>query len=114
MHAGHRFLNRMQHAVVGKIFDRDQFGAIELTEQRDARIDRLVDHAAIAFAHDDDGAGAAIAFGAALLGAGRSFLQPQPVEHGRARRKFADPDIVTVAPKLQEVSCHERGAAKSA
>ena len=29
---GHRFLNRMQHAVVGKIFDRDQFGAIELTE----------------------------------------------------------------------------------
>ena len=67
----HRFLHRMQRAVVGEILDGDQLGAVELAEQRDAGIDRLVDQAAVALAHDHHSAGAAIAFRAAFLGADR-------------------------------------------
>ena len=50
--SGHRRLHRMQLAVIGEIFDGDQFGAIKLAEQRDARIDRLIDQAAAMLAHD--------------------------------------------------------------
>ncbi len=93
----HRLLHRMQHAVVGKILDGDQFGAVQLAEQRDARIERLVNEAAVALAHDHDGAGAAIAFSAAFLGAGRSLLQTQPVQHGGARGKSVKPHGAAVS-----------------
>ena len=36
----------MQLAVIGEVFDGDQLRAIKLAEQRDARIDRLIDQAA--------------------------------------------------------------------
>ena len=97
----------MQHAVFGKILDRDQLGAVQLAKQRDARIDRLVSQAAVALAHDDDGAGAAIAFGAAFFGAGRSLLQTQPVQHGGARGKSVEPHDAAVSQKLQDFSGHD-------
>jgi hypothetical protein len=59
---------------VGQILDGDQFGAVELAEQSDAGIDRLVDQSAVTLAHDHDSAGAAIAFRAAFLGADRPLL----------------------------------------
>ena len=98
--AGHRFLHRMQRALVGEVFDGDQFGAVELAEQSDAGIDRLVDQSAVALAHDHDSAGAAIAFRAAFLGADRPLLQAQPVEQRGARRKFADPHAAAAPLKL--------------
>jgi hypothetical protein len=74
MLTGKRRLNRMQDTVIGEIFDRDQFRAIDLTEQRDARIHRLVNGTAVALPHDNDSTGTAIALGTALFGAGRAFL----------------------------------------
>ena len=107
MQTRHRLLHRMQHAVFGEILDRDQFGAVELAEQRDARIDRLVSQAAIALAHDDDGAGAAIAFRAAFFGAGRSLLQTQPVQHGGARRKIRRAARVRPSLRNCRISGHD-------
>ena len=98
--AGHGLLHRMQHALVGQILDGDQFGAVELAEQSDAGIDRLVDQSAVALAHDHDSAGAAIAFRAAFLGADRPLLQAQPVEQSGARRKFADPHAAAAPLEL--------------
>jgi hypothetical protein len=103
--AGECFLDRMQHAVIGQILDRNQFRSIELPQQRDARIDRFVDRPT-AVAHNHDGACAAIAFRAAFFGSGRSFLQTQPVEHGRARRKRIKAHGPAAPQKLQGVSCH--------
>ena len=42
MQARHRFLHGMQRAVLGEVFDRDQLCAVDLAEQRDAGVNRLV------------------------------------------------------------------------
>jgi len=107
--ARHGFLDRVQHAVVLKIFDRDQFGAVELAEQGDARIDGLIDQAPVTLARHHDRTGATIALRAAFFGADRAFFQPQPVEHGGARGKFVDPHCPAAALKLQNVSGHGSG-----
>ena len=78
--AEHANLELPHKQLAGQILDGDQFGAVELAEQSDAGIDRLVDQSAVALAHDHDSAGAAIAFRAAFLGADRPLLQAQPVE----------------------------------
>jgi hypothetical protein len=65
-----------------------------------------MDQATIALARHDDGARAAIAFGAALFGAGRSFLQAQPVEQGGARRKMVETDAAAASQKMQGASGH--------
>ena len=38
----HRLLHRMERAAVGEVLDGDQFGAVELAEEQDAGVDRLV------------------------------------------------------------------------
>ncbi len=82
-----RLLHRMQRAVRGrKPVDRQHAGAIELRQQHQAGIDRLVVQAIAVRPADHDGAGAAVAFGAAFLGAGQAGVEPQPVERGRGRR----------------------------
>ena len=106
--ARHHFLHRMQDPVVGEVLDGDQLTAIDLAEQRDARIDRLVDQTAVVLALDDNGASAAIAFGAALFGADRTLLQTQPIENGGARGKLGDADRTAATQKLQDFSVHSR------
>ena len=88
--ARHRFLHGMQRAVLGEILDRDQLCAVDLAEQRDAGIDRLMHQAAVALARHHHGAGAAIALRAAFLGAGRTLLKAQPIKQRGARRKLLD------------------------
>ena len=104
--ARHRGLNRMQFAVLGEVFDRNEFGAVQLAEQRDARIDRLVHDAAVALARHDHGAGATIAFRAAFFSPGRTLLQTQPVEHCATRLKAVERNSAAPPEKLQIVSCH--------
>ena len=104
--ARHRRLHRMQDAVIGEVLDRDQLGAIHLADQRDAGIDRLVDQAAVALAHQNDGAGAAVAFRAAFFGAGGALLEAQPVEHGGARGKPVERDPAATSDELQKFSRH--------
>ena len=74
MLSGHRRLYGVQLAAIGEVFDSDQLRAIELAEERDARINRLIDQATVALAHDGCGAGAAVAFRTAFLGAERTLM----------------------------------------
>jgi hypothetical protein len=104
--ARHGFLHGMQHAIVGEILDSQQFATVQLPEQRDAGVERLVNQSAAALAHHHDRASAAIAFRATLFGTDRPLLQAQPVEHGRARRKIADAHSAAAPLKLQDVSAH--------
>ena len=86
----HRFLERVEPAILRQPLDCDQRLAGELRHRHQAAIDRLVAHARAVRDAEHHRAGAAIALGAALLGAGESPFGPQPVEHGRRRRHAAD------------------------
>ena len=59
-----------------EILDRDELGPVDLAEQQDAGIDGLVMHPAAAHPAESHGAGAAIALGAAFLGADATLLKP--------------------------------------
>jgi hypothetical protein len=104
--ARHRVLYGMQGAVLGEILDRDQFCAVDLAEQRSAGVNGLVYQTAVALARHNDGAGAAIALRATLLGAGRALFEPQPIKQRGARRKFGDAHLAAASDKLQGVSGH--------
>nr|GEU28080.1 hypothetical protein [Tanacetum cinerariifolium] len=80
----HGLLHRVQRAaVLLQVFDRKQRLAIERGRELDAGIDRLhVQLAGRIEAADDHGAGAAIALGAAFLGAGGVQVFAQVLEHG--------------------------------
>ena len=83
--------------VAREILDGDQLGAVDLSEQENAGIDRLIDEPAIMRARQHDRAGAAITLGATLLGAGRALLQPDPVEQGVVlRRAFSKSEASAV------------------
>ena len=79
-----------------QVFDGEQRLAVERRQELDAGVDRALQAATAAgvarrqFA-DHDRAGAAVAFGAAFLGAGAARVLAQPVEHGAGRRGVARP-----------------------
>ena len=68
--------------MIGEIIDGHDFLAVDLAEQQDAGIDRLIDELAVLERAQRHGAGAAVAFAAAFLGAARAFIEPQIVEQG--------------------------------
>ena len=85
----HGLLHRMQLITAFQRFDGDQLAAIERTDEENAARRGEVGHrAGRAELGEDDGAGAAVAFGAAFLRAGEPAALAQPGEHG-ARRVFA-------------------------
>ena len=102
----HRRLHRMQFSVVREVLDGDEFTTVQLAKRRDAGVDRFVQQAATALPCDDDGARAAIAFGAAFLGSGRALLEPQPVEYRGLRRKLIEPNGPVLPAELDAVSGH--------
>ena len=82
----HRLLHDMRSAVlVLQILDREQLRAVELADEQDAGVDRLVAHATALQAADRDRAGAAVTLGAAFLGAHAALHQAQVVEHRHGR-----------------------------
>ena len=81
-----RLLDRMQRAVcAGQALDGDELLAVERRHELDARIDRAkADPAAVKLA-DDDGTGAAIAFGTAFLGSGAAQILAQKLKDRAGR-----------------------------
>jgi hypothetical protein len=78
---GHyRGLHRMEAVLARKVLDRDQLGPVELSQEIDAGIHRLVGKLALAQARERHRAGAAIALGATLLRAEAALVETQVVE----------------------------------
>ena len=83
----HRLLHGVQRLALGEVLDGEQFGAVDLPEQQNAGIDRLVGELAAPKMRKHHRAGAAVALAAALLGPRRARLLAQPIEQRRPRRK---------------------------
>lgn len=90
MAIGHGFLHAVQLALVLETFDADQLLAMQGGDERQARVEAAVADAVAAvrvldeFAHDH-GAGAAVAAGAAFLGAGLAQVLAQVLQHRHVR-----------------------------
>lgn len=70
MEIDHRLLDRMQLAgLTTQMFHRHDMRAVQRTEEADTGIYAFIDQAAGRKSADQNGAGTAIAFGAAFLGA---------------------------------------------
>ena len=77
----HGRLHRVQGAVAGEVLDGDDVAEVDRGEQPDAGIHRLVDQPVAGPPADQHRAGAAVALGAALLGAAQPL---RPAAGGRA------------------------------
>jgi len=86
---GQQALHWMKGLAVGKIFDRDHFGAVGLAGEQNAGVDRLVDQPAVDRLSQDHRAGAAVTLGAALFGADGVLGQTKVVEERQRRRNVA-------------------------
>ena len=105
----HRLLHRMQRAVrLAQVFDGVERFAVERGHELDARVDRLeVDAARRVALADHDRACAAVAFGAAFLGAGAMRVFAQILQHGAGDGRvldLADRVAVVEANRLSHVS----------
>ena len=87
MEIDHRLLHRVQPALfAAQMLDGDDMGAVERAEEADAGVDPLIGEFAAGELPDQHRAGAAIALGAAFLGAAQRTVEAQPVEQGRIGR----------------------------
>ena len=120
----HRLLHRVQfvtlHRVEARagvqIFDREQGLAVERRQELDAGIGRGQAQPADDFRRarlrrprqlaDDDGAGTAIAFVAAFLGADAARVFAQPVEHRARGRRAADFDDGAAVEEADRAARH--------
>ena len=104
----HRGLHRMELALrADKVLDRDDLGAVDLAEELDAGVDRLVDQPAVAEPADGDRAGAAVALAAALLGALRPLRLAEIVEEERRRLDVGELDHLALADEADRLA-HRR------
>jgi len=98
----HRLLDRMETGAFGKVLDRQHLGAVDLAEQQDAGVDRLIGRRAVGpAARQDNGAGAAIAFAATLFRALGADVLSQPVEERRAWREMVKRDSLAAEAEGQ-------------
>ena len=88
----------------GEILDRDQLGAVELAQEQNAGVERLVGEPAAPEPRQHHRACAAIPFGAAFLRSLRSHLLPQPVEDGRAGGELAESNVPAPKTKAQRIA----------
>ena len=105
----HRFLHRMQRAVrLTQVLDGEERFAVQRRHELDAGVDRLeVDAARLVALADHDRARAAVAFGAAFLGAGAMRVLAQILQDGAGDGRILDlTDRVAVveANRLSHVS----------
>src|SRR5580658_5062640 len=94
----------MQFAACSEILDRDQLGAVELAQEQNAGVERLVDEPVPLESRQHHGACATIPLGAAFLRSLRSHFLPQPVEDGCARGELAELNLPAPETKAQHVS----------
>ncbi len=96
----HGLLRRMQSAVRARqVLDGQQLLAVEGGEKLNAGIDGAIGEALARDLAKHHGAGAAIAFGAALLGAGPTLRLAQVVQHRHGRVR--DLDLTPLAPQKE-------------
>src|SRR5438105_2110782 len=96
----HRLLHRMQSAVLAaQAFDGDKRLAVERWHELDARIDSAIAQRAVVDFRRDNGARAAIAFGAAFFRARASAIFAQVLKHGARRIHVAERDDLAVERK---------------
>ena len=110
----HRLLDRMQTAIRAfEMLDREQLAAIQRRQEADAGIDRFIAQIAAVEPPDNDGAGAAIAFGAAFLRAGHALVEPQPVEHRQGRVAAVEFDQPVAEQEAQPLTHSARSTRKA-
>jgi hypothetical protein len=95
--ASHHRLPGCSAVGLAQVLDREQCLAVQRRHELNARIHRLEVDAAVNELRDDDRARAAIALGAAFLGARAPQVLPQIVENGSGWRDVAD--VHDFAPK---------------
>ncbi len=93
----HGLLHRMQIAILAaQVLHRHHMGTVQAADKTDAGGDRVIDDFVIHEPADQHRAGAAIALGAAFLGAAQALLQSQPVEQGRIRPDLREADFLVI------------------
>src|SRR5262245_27853150 len=80
----------MECNALCEIFDRNDVGAVGLAGEQDARVHRLISQLAVDDFAQDHSAGAAVAFGASLLGANGVLVKTKVVEEGQRRRNAGE------------------------
>ena len=98
----------MQSAAISEIIDGDQLLAVQLAHQHDAGIDGLIDDAAVAQRSKCHGAGAAVAFITAFLGAARFLLETEIVEYSARGSSGAVHDHSPSSQETDLVAHHDR------
>src|SRR3954451_12390321 len=95
----------MQRPVACKVLYRNDLAAVDLADEQDAGIHRLIDEA-LGEAPQHNRTGPAIALGAAFLGAGRALSEAQVVEQ-RERRRNAGELHHLAAPQEPDLAAHQ-------
>jgi hypothetical protein len=104
-----RLLHRVQRAAgAAQLIDRDELLAVERADEGDAAIDGAPAQAARAGLTHHHGAGAAVALGAALLGALEPALLAQPLQHRARGRHRVERDRLVVEPEADRSGRHGR------
>ncbi len=102
-------LDRMQRSFRAfQAFDGDELLAVERGHELDARVDRAKAHAVAIEFGEDHGARAAIALGAAFLGAGPTKVLAEEVEHAFRRRDSLDRADLAVQHETDRVAAGRR------
>ena len=101
----HRLLHRMQAAVASpEMFDGDDMAAVERAEEADAGVDAFIDELALREPSDQHGASAAVALGAAFLGAAQRAAQPEIVEQRLVRRDIGERHALAIEEEANLVA----------
>ena len=91
----------LNQRILCQIFHRPQRHAVDRVGQANAAVDRLVVQFAIALLSEHDGAGAAVAFAAAFLGAGAVQVFTQHVQQGTVGRNAVEGHGLAATDKAQ-------------
>ena len=97
----HGLLHRMRRAVGGEVLHRQQLLAVESGEEQEAGVYGLL---AACLIHENNGACAAIALGAAFLRAAKPFPATQILQHGHGRIDVAQLAAFRSQAKVEGVS----------
>src|SRR5262245_25474426 len=87
----------MECNALCEIFDRDDVGAVGLAGEQDARVHRLISQLAVDDFAQDHSAGAAVAFGASLLGADGVLVKTKVIEQRQYRRGDTEAHVLSTS-----------------
>ena len=104
-----RLLDGVQRAVGGgEVFHRPQRQPVDGVRHADAAVDRAVTKVAVSGLAQHHGAGTAVAFAAAFLGAGAAQVFAQHLQQGSVGWYIAQRHGLASAQELQGSCCHDK------